>query len=103
MPALWMETEEVSDERNIPVTVRIIRMADGEAVEYADTLYQTDDYDGTFIWSEGNFSCDCNRHSFFQRALNLPEDDDVPCSEGKYMVDWIKDETGKILYSESKI
>ena len=84
----------------LPVTVSLTRTADGKTVEYKDELYQTKDYDGTFIWSTGNFACDCNRYLFFQREINESEDDDFPCSEGKYRVNWIKDESGKVWYSE---
>lgn len=80
-----------------PVTVRIRRTADGKTVEYGDSLYTTPDYDGLFVWTDGNYQCDCNRHLFFQRSLGL-EDDDGPCSDGKYQVE-IKD-GDKVLYSD---
>jgi len=90
------------DEKNwlLPVTVSLTRITDNKTVEYSTELYQTADYDGTFIWEDGNYSCDCNRYLFFQRALDEPEDEDFECSDGKYRVDWIKDEQGKILYQE---
>lgn len=49
------------------------------------------DWHGDFIWSEGNYSCDCNRSSFFG--------DDEDCSEGKYSVR-ITADSGEELYSE---
>lgn len=37
-----------------------------------------------FMWTEGNYSCDCNRHRFFQRAANVPEEEitDMTCNVG---------------------
>lgn len=36
-----------------------------------------------YIWTEGNYSCDCNRALFFERAIGNG-DPDVPCSSGVY-------------------
>ena len=38
-----------------------------------------------FMWTEGNYGCDCNRHLFFERANGVePDDDTVQCGEAKY-------------------
>lgn len=44
--------------------------------------------DSDYIWSEGNYSCDCNRALFFARAGNEPDAEswDPPCGEGRYAV-----------------
>lgn len=55
-----------------------------------------------YMFAHGNYSCDCNRHLFFTRALGLADNyDDVECSHGKYvvtgpqwLVDAIEDERG---------
>ena len=40
-----------------------------------------------FMWSDGNYSCDCNRELFFVRAGNEPIGVyDVDCSDGRYRV-----------------
>jgi hypothetical protein len=31
-----------------------------------------------YWWTDGNFGCDCNRRTEFQRAKGLPEDTDPP-------------------------
>lgn len=49
------------------------------------------DWRGDFIWSEGNYSCDCNRSSFFG--------DDENCSLDRYSVR-ITADSGEELYSE---
>jgi len=83
------------------VQISITRVSDGKNVTYWDDegLYQEGDYDGVFIWEDGNFSCDCNRSLFFHRALGLPEED-CSCGYEAFRVDFIKDETGKIWYQE---
>lgn len=42
-----------------------------------------------FIWTEGNFSCDCNRYLFFERAGGNPADPDETedrCGDDAYTV-----------------
>ena len=56
-------------------------------------------YPTTWIWSEGNFSCDCNRQLFFNRANN-EEEEQCPCGEGKFSVNIINPENGEYLYKE---
>ena len=33
-----------------------------------------------FLWTEGNYGCDCNREGFFTHGEEWPEE----CSEGRY-------------------
>ena len=40
-------------------------------------------YGQQFLWEEGNYSCDCNREIFFERA-NGVETEDEECSEGRF-------------------
>jgi hypothetical protein len=40
-----------------------------------------------WLWTDGNFCCDCNRYLFFQRAANKDEiDDDCRCGDSAYSV-----------------
>lgn len=40
-------------------------------------------FDGTeFLWTDGNFACDCNRLLFIARALGRP-DPDVTCGDSR--------------------
>lgn len=56
----------------------------GEVVNYKDDI---DDEGNMFIWEEGNFSCDCNRFLFFERAKgNKPDWDDGKCGNGGFSV-----------------
>jgi hypothetical protein len=36
-----------------------------------------------FLWTEGNYSCDCNRHIFFEIAADR-DTGDCPCGEIRY-------------------
>lgn len=52
-----------------------------------------------YMWSEGNFSCDCNRLLFFIDALGLSDTEDSECSDGKFWVT-VYDDNGKQVYNE---
>lgn len=40
-----------------------------------------------FWWTQGNFSCDCNRgECVWQRDKNAEETVDVPCGSDKYII-----------------
>lgn len=81
------------------VKVEIRRNADNVVRVYEDKYWLSD-----FIWSEGNYACDCNRHLFFERAgegvepLNDPNFSN-DCSDGRYSVR-IKDLNGELLYQD---
>ena len=51
-----------------------------------------------FLWSEGNYACDCNRALFFARAAN-GEDIDHPCGSTRYHVRIEVD--GKEVYADA--
>jgi hypothetical protein len=55
-----------------------------------------------FWWEDGNASCDCNRELFFNRGLNLPSEElnAFKCSDGRFSVRLIDNDTQEILYSE---
>lgn|SRR5687768_1587123 len=82
------------------VNVEIRRNSDGVVRRYVDEHWLSD-----FIWSEGNYACDCNRHLFFERAGgNEPySDPDYPnpddCTDGGYSVR-ITDNAGSVLYQD---
>lgn len=58
------------------------------------------EYDPVFIWTDGNYSCDCNRHIFFYKdGLKTNDYEDVECGDKLYKVNFIKNlETGKIIF-----
>lgn len=54
-----------------------------------------------FLWSEGNYSCDCNRRLLFDRAAGCEDDASwaVPCTDGLFSVRVTRAD-GSVLYSE---
>lgn len=55
-----------------------------------------------FIWTDGNYACDCNRWIFHRRASGEdPDIDDSTCGEGAFIIH-VTDESGNVLYSERK-
>ena len=53
-----------------------------------------------FLWSDGNYACDCNRELFWKRIAKEPDDErDVECGCTKYSVK-LTDKSGNILYSD---
>lgn len=60
-----------------------------------------DRYPSPYIWSEGNYSCDCNRELIFERAAGKePADDSTPCTDGRFSVNLENPATGEIYYRE---
>lgn len=80
----------------LPMQVTIRRNADGVV-----RLFQKPEllWFHNYIWEYGNFSCDCNRATFFTEAGN-EEDPDEDCGDTAYTVLEIK-AAGKIVYKES--
>lgn len=75
--------------------VHIRKEATGEIRRYTDGL----EWLGDFIWSEGNFACDCNRHLFFEHAAGNEPAESHECGSVAYSVK-IEDEAGNELYGE---
>lgn len=89
----------MNKEKVVDVLVRIRKNDTGEIRVRKDELYL--DKDGvpiTFIWEDGNYSCDCNRRLFFARVNNEEEDWDSGCSETEYSVNIMLGD--KCIYSE---
>lgn len=79
-------------------TVFIRREATKEVRTYKEEFPWESDY----IWSEGNYACDCNRHLFFERAAGIePPDNEPRCGDDAYAIR-IEDETGKELYRDDR-
>jgi hypothetical protein len=51
-----------------------------------------------YIWSEGNFSCDCNRGIFFENCMDMDVTEN-PCGNKRYYLR-VYDMYGDLLYSE---
>lgn len=61
-------------------------------------LYEHEDFDAMdgrefndYIWREGNYGCDCNRELFWERAIEMPEEQVqtlhvANCNDGGYTI-----------------
>jgi len=88
-------------EQRIPVIVKIRDVQSGETVDHKDDLLVDDTYDGIPIWRDGNYSCDCNRKLFFERAKGGDLEPEQPCGDAAYTVYGIyRVDTGELLWSE---
>ena len=89
----------------IPVVIKIMRARDRVIREYYATEYEHDGVWNSFIWTDGNYGCDCNRHLFFERAAGHEAiNEDYDCSTGKYIVLAIsRVDTGETLYCEERL
>jgi hypothetical protein len=57
-------------------------------------------HDPWHMWSEGNYSCDCNRELFFERSKNVEMDDrNLVCGDGVRFSVNIKVD-GEMVYQE---
>lgn len=83
--------------------VEICRMAD-RVVRVYETSFAWDDSGVTgsssYLWSDGNYGCDCNRALFFARAAGEedPDDDESPCGDAAYRVRITED--GREVYRD---
>jgi hypothetical protein len=78
--------------------VFIRKEATGEVRKHLDKF----PWDGDYMWADGNYSCDCNRHLFFERAAGAePPWDEGKCGDEAYAVR-IEDDNGKELYRDDR-
>ena len=85
-----MDSGSLMPQFKTSVTIR--RIADGVEAHYEqnhespdlETAYEGDE----FMWNEGNYSCDCNRHIFFNVALGRAGSGEhqIPCGNVLYSI-----------------
>lgn len=65
------------------IIATLLKVETGEIREY---LYYQEMSEETaaYVWRDGNYSCDCNREIFFERAIGEGTLDDIECSEGRF-------------------
>lgn len=80
-----------------PVVVTIRDRRTGVERIYRD-IWPYDEEGLEFMWSEGNYGCDCNRAIFFARAGGESPPDHVGCSDENFAVrvEW----NGRVVYDE---
>lgn len=68
------------------IVFRLREVATGEERDFTDTY--PDDYSDEgveYMWTEGNYACDCNRALFWSRLKGEP-DPNIPCSAHLFTV-----------------
>lgn len=89
----------------VEILVHIRHNPTGEIVEYIDHAIWDDEEEGAhvWIWDEGNFGSDGNRHLFFERAKgNWPDaDDDLPSGYGMYSVRLFNAKNKQLIYIDN--
>ena len=53
-----------------------------------------------FLWSEGNFGCDCNRAIFFHGDPDVDRGCNWPPNDNKYLVEVRDEDTAELIYSD---
>jgi len=69
--------------------ITIKDMRTGQTVQLTEPDEKIDEDNGwpPFIWEEGNYSCDCNREIYFNRAQGIEIDITKPlCGHSRYRV-----------------
>lgn len=78
----------------VPILIKMRDEATGEIRQFDEATKYVNGAIFLFPWTEGNFSCDCNR-------LNMFFDDDLnyPCGDERISIE-IYNLSGELLYSE---
>ena len=97
----WEEVDDYKSPKNGKWvwTIVEIRQNSTETIrEYAsrELLMDGEDAPDTYLWSEGNYACDCNRANFFYGD----DDCDVSCGDTAYSVRLRNKKNGRVYYNE---
>lgn len=93
-------------EKNATVSVQLKEVSTGRTVTHQiewDFNHPNAEEGLEFIFSEGNYRCDCNRELFFYRALDTPEHEipDGGCGDDRFIVLAVRRiSDGKIFYQD---
>lgn len=81
----------------VHIIARILHVPSAEVRDIpAYAIWDPPDGPGVYLWSDGNYGCDCNRHLYFTDWA----DDDVPCGEEVYRVNLVNPHTSRVYYRE---
>lgn len=88
----------------VQIMVHMKSIATGEIRSYESFGIYTDEGDcvDTYIWEEGNFSCNCNRTLFWKRAgkEEVSMEDVEECGDPEYLVNLENPFNKEIFYKE---
>jgi hypothetical protein len=89
--------------RECQIEVAIQQKSSGIVATHSATGHYDENGFMEFMWSEGNWSCDCNRAAFFREALGRPKAGFSLCGKSRYRIVSIRDkETGEVVYEETE-
>ena len=98
------ETHQIKDCIWVECIAEIRKNDTGEIRQYEthEILTIGDEHPSVFNWEENNYSCDCNRLLFFNRAKDEEKDEDwdVECTDGKFSVNLKNKKDGNVYYRE---
>jgi hypothetical protein len=73
----------------------LLRDTKTDEEQWVDSTYRENDDGIWYQWQEGNYSCDCNRKIFFEKAKGTSSwDYDTPCGDGRYRIVATRPEIG---------
>ena len=68
------------------------------------TIFDPEDGDAPsdYMWSDGNYACDCNRALHFEYAVGAKYDEvkEINCGQEKFSVNVANAKTGEVFYRE---
>lgn len=83
------------------VTVRATLRIPDNHVWTVETHGHWSEENAVFMWTEGNYACDCNRMLFIWRSQGLSEDEieqnEPPCGDAIVLMGLVNAETGNVL------
>lgn len=94
-----MATDFILSAGCVPATVHIQNNADGVIRTFRHEWWAEDPDVADYIWSEGNYACNCNRSLFFKRAGGETDPESDPCGHDGYKIQIVLDD-GTIVYDE---
>lgn len=86
------------NEERVKAWAEITCVATGETRRHETTWGESVD---EYLWSDGNYACDCNRSLFFQRAGGVANPGPRECGMSAFTVR-IVDAAGRVLYDEDE-
>jgi len=87
---------------SVEIIVQIRDNQTGEMREYRteDLMEEGESVPNDFIWSEGNYACDCNRLLFFLRANDEEEPKEMVCGDSRFTIRLLNAKDRKPYYNE---
>ncbi len=69
---------------NLPVAAVLRKNITGEVRTYTTDVPEEYADGQEFLWTEGNYACDCNRELFFERAGGNHDFDSESCGDERF-------------------